>query len=85
MLSELPTDSIWSAAGVGDFQLKMNSMGIICGGGIILGLEDNIWYDRNRTKLATNYQLVKRAVDIANSYGREIAGPKEVREILGIR
>lgn len=82
MLSELPKNSIWSAAGVGDFQLKMNSFGIICGGGIRIGLEDNIWYDRARTKLATNYELVKRAVDIANSYGREIASPKEVREIL---
>jgi 3-keto-5-aminohexanoate cleavage enzyme len=81
-ISELPAESIWSAAGIGDFQLTMNSLGIICGGGVRTGLEDNIWYDSKRTRLATNYDLVKRVVDIAKVHDREIATPREVREIL---
>jgi uncharacterized protein (DUF849 family) len=83
-LNELPAGSVWSAAGIGDFQLRMNSLGIICGGGIRTGLEDNIWYDSKRTRLATNYELVKRVVDIAKVHDREIATPQEVRELLNL-
>jgi len=83
-LNELPAESVWSAAGVGDFQLKMNSLGIICGGNVRTGLEDNIWYDSKRTRLATNYDLVKRVVDIAKVHDREIATPSEAREILNL-
>lgn len=85
MLNELPADSVWSLAGVGDHQASMNSLAIIWGGGVRVGLEDNIWYDQERTKLATNEDLIKRVVNTAKAIGREIATPDEVRKILGLR
>ncbi len=30
----------------------MNTMAVVAGGGVRVGLEDNIWYDEKRTTLA---------------------------------
>jgi 3-keto-5-aminohexanoate cleavage enzyme len=54
MLRDLPPNSFWSMGGVGDSQLMVNSIGIAAGGGAMVGLEDNIWYDTARTRLASN-------------------------------
>lgn len=82
MIRELPEDSIWSVGGVGDSQLKMNAMSLVAGGGIRVGLEDNIWYDEDRTRLATNYELVERILFIAKALGRTPYTHKEAREVL---
>lgn len=82
MINELPEDSIWSVGAVGDSQLRMNSIAIAAGGGVRVGLEDNIWYDAERTKLATNRELVERVVYIARSMGREPLSPREARGLL---
>lgn len=85
MLNELPQDSVWSLAGIGNSQLKMNSLAIVWGGGIRVGLEDNIFYDSARSRLATNEELLQRTVDTAMALGREIATPQEVRNLLNLR
>ena len=79
MINDLPPDSYWSLAGIGVDQLKMNSLSIAIGGGVRVGLEDNIWYDTSRTKLATNSDLIKRIHTIANANGRKIMSPEEFR------
>ncbi|MFT5749507.1 MAG: 3-keto-5-aminohexanoate cleavage enzyme, partial [Ancylomarina sp.] len=72
MMNDLPENSLWSLAGIGDAQLKMNSLSIAIGGGVRVGLEDNIWYDAPRTQLATNVDLLKRIHAIASINGREV-------------
>jgi uncharacterized protein (DUF849 family) len=62
----------------------MNRLGIAMGGGVRIGLEDNIWFDDGRTELATNVRLVERLVAIARAMGREPATPDQVRQRLGI-
>lgn len=79
MINDLPKDSLWSLAGIGNEQLKMNSLSIAFGGGVRVGLEDNIWYDTSRTKLATNSDLLKRIHLIANANGQKIMTSKEFR------
>jgi len=81
MIKELPENSIWSVAGIGDAQLPMNSMAIALGGGVRVGLEDNIWYDKKRTIFATNIQLLRRIHRIAEANEREIMKPAEFREL----
>ena len=85
IISELPENSIWSVAGIGDSQCRMNAISIIDGGGVRVGLEDNIWFDEERAILATNYALVERLVKIATVVGRPIATSQEVRELLKLR
>jgi uncharacterized protein (DUF849 family) len=82
MINELPEGSIWSVGAVGDSQLTMNSIAIAAGGGVRVGLEDNIWYDRERTRLATNRELVERIISIAKAMGREPYNPREARELF---
>ncbi|WP_418603065.1 3-keto-5-aminohexanoate cleavage protein [Hwangdonia sp.] len=79
MVNDLPKDSLWSLAGIGNAQLKMNSLSIAVGGGVRVGIEDNIWYDAARTKLATNADLLKRVHLIANANGRSVMSSKDFR------
>jgi len=83
MIKELPDNSIWSAGGIGNWQLKMNAMAVIEGGGVRIGLEDNIYFDDDRKHLATNKELVERLAGIARVLGKEPYSPKEARNILG--
>ena len=82
MIRDLPPDSYWSLAGIGDFQLMMNSVAIAAGGGVRLGLEDNIWYDLARTRLARNVDLIRRIHRLAEDNERKIMAPKELRKLL---
>lgn len=82
MIKELPDNSIWSAGGIGNWQLKMNAISIMEGGGVRIGLEDNIYFDEERKHLATNCQLIKRIADIAKVLGKEPYSPKEARGVL---
>ncbi|MDP2653356.1 MAG: 3-keto-5-aminohexanoate cleavage protein [Candidatus Omnitrophota bacterium] len=84
MIKELPPDSIWSVGGIGGAQLKMNAIGIIEGGGVRIGLEDNIYLDSERTHLATNSELVRRIIGIAKVMGRVPYSHREARKILGV-
>ena len=84
MIRELPEGSIWSVGGIGDSQLGMNAMSLVAGGGIRVGLEDNIWFDKDRTKLATNRDLIERILVIAEALGKTPYTHKEAREILGV-
>lgn len=79
MINDLLENSFWSLAGIGDEQLKMNSLSLAFGGGVRVGLEDNIWYDIERTKLAKNSDLLKRVHVIANANGRDVMTPKGFR------
>jgi uncharacterized protein (DUF849 family) len=81
----LPSESNWSATGIGRFQTQINVAAILMGGHVRIGIEDSIYYNYPREELATNASLVGRIVRIARELNREIATPKETREILGIQ
>jgi 3-keto-5-aminohexanoate cleavage enzyme len=80
--SGLPDRSVWSVAGVGRHQLKMDALAILEGGHARTGLEDNHWFTKGVP--ATNASLVRRVADLAKTLGREVATPEQAREILEI-
>jgi 3-keto-5-aminohexanoate cleavage enzyme len=84
MIKELPAGSIWSAGGIGNFQLKVNALSIVEGGGVRIGLEDNIYFDEERTRLASNSDLIRRIVDIAKVMGRTPYSQRDARKVLGL-
>lgn len=84
MIRDLPQNSFWSLAGIGDYQCMMNSVAIAMGGGVRVGIEDNIWYDQKRTRLAKNADLVRRIHQMAEANGREFMPASELREKLGM-
>jgi len=85
MIRDLPQNSYWSMAGIGDAQLMINSLSIAIGGGVRVGLEDNIWYDTSRTRLANNNDLIKRIHIIAEANEREVMKPEEFRQMLNLQ
>jgi 3-keto-5-aminohexanoate cleavage enzyme len=85
IVSELPEDSVFCVAGIGNAQADMNALGIVMGHGARVGLEDNVWYDTGRTSLATNSMLVERAISVATTLGREVATPSDVRKLLKLQ
>lgn len=85
LIHDLPQNSFWSFAGIGNTQLKMNSLAIAAGGGVRVGLEDNIWFDKERTRLATNSDLLIRVHKLAEANSRNIMAPAELRKLLRLK
>jgi 3-oxoadipate:acetyl-CoA acetyltransferase len=84
MIQDLPERSLWSAAGIGLFQLPMNTLALAMGGHCRVGLEDNIYHDFGRTRLATNLGLLNRLATLAETFGRSLATPLRARALLGL-
>jgi len=83
LINELPPQSMFSTIGVGPFQLPMNTLSIMMGGHVRVGMEDNLYYKRGR-KVKDNAEQVARIVRIAKELNRDIATPEQAREMLGI-
>jgi 3-keto-5-aminohexanoate cleavage enzyme len=81
-VERLPEGALWSGAGLGDFQLTAQALSVAAGGGVRVGLEDGIWYDRARTRLATNPMLVERVHRLLDVHQRSAMAPDELRAHL---
>lgn len=84
LVDNIPEGSTWNISGIGSSQVQMVAMAIAMGGHVRTGLEDVLKFDKEGKINATNEMLVQRVANIANAIGREIASPKEAREILSI-
>ena len=84
LYEHLPENATWSIIGTGKGHLPMAMMSLILGGHIRVGMEDNIYYQTG-VLAKSNAEFVKRIVRIAKEYGREVATPREAREILRLR
>ena len=80
MRNNIPDDWTFSAFSIGRNQLKYLSLAAMAGGNVRVGLEDNIYLSRG--VLATNGQLVERAVSILEAQNYNILSPAQVRENL---
>jgi uncharacterized protein (DUF849 family) len=79
----IPEGAQWCAFGIGASHLPIMYTTLALGGHIRVGLEDNLYYERG--VLATNPQLVERAVRAIEGFGNDVATPDEAREILGLK
>lgn len=84
LIATLPSDTLWAAGGAGYAQYRVNLLSIALGGHVRVGLEDNLWMDMGREKLATNQTLVARVARLAGEIGRPVATPQQTRELLGL-
>jgi uncharacterized protein (DUF849 family) len=83
MVGGLPAGCVFSAFSIGRMQLPYVAMAALAGGNVRVGLEDNIYLSRG--ELATNRELVERAVTILEAMNARVLGPDEVRAKLGLR
>jgi 3-keto-5-aminohexanoate cleavage enzyme len=84
ILEFLPEDAIFNITPVGAAQLPLTTMGMIYGGCVRVGMEDNIYF-RKGELVKSNAQFVARAVRIARELNKEPATPDEARKILGLK
>ena len=82
MRNLLPENAMWSGFGISRMQMPMAAQMVILGGNVRVGLEDNLYLSRG--VLASNGQLVERAVDIVENLGARVMSPAETREKLGL-
>lgn len=81
---ELSENSLWSAFGIGKYQMPFVAQTSILGGHVRVGLEDNIYIKKGQLA-KSNAELVKNAVTIINAIGGSVASFKETKNILGIK
>lgn len=82
MVNNVPKNWTWSAFSLGRNQMAYVAAAVLAGGNVRVGLEDNLWLDKG--VLATNAQLVDRAVTIIENMGARVLKPAEVRTKLGL-
>jgi uncharacterized protein (DUF849 family) len=82
-VNRLPRNAIFSTFSIGRMQLPFVALAVLVGGNVRVGFEDNIYLSRGR--LATNGELVERAVAILEGMNVRVLGPMEVRDKLRLR
>ena len=80
MVNNVPADWVYSAFSIGRHQMAYVAAAVLSGANVRVGLEDNLWLERGR--LATNAELVTRAVTIIEAMGVQLMTPEEVRTEL---
>ncbi|MBB5041015.1 3-keto-5-aminohexanoate cleavage protein [Shinella fusca] len=80
MVNNVPSNWTFSAFSIGRNAMAYPAAAVLAGGNVRVGLEDNLYVAKGH--LATNAQLVEKAVTIIESMGARIIGPAEVREKL---
>jgi uncharacterized protein (DUF849 family) len=83
LANQVPDGAVWSAFSIGRMQLPYVAMAALAGGNVRVGLEDNIYLEKG--VLASNAQLVERAVTILQGMNVKLLGPQEVREKLKLQ
>ncbi len=80
MVNNVPGSWTFSAFSIGRRQLEYVALAAIAGGNVRVGLEDNLYLGRGR--LASNADLVERAVRILDDLNFGVMDPTEVRSEL---
>jgi len=83
IVNRLPPGAIFSTFSIGRMQIPFVAMAALAGGNVRVGLEDNLYLSRGR--LASNGELVERAVHILEGMNARVLGPGEVREKLRLK
>jgi uncharacterized protein (DUF849 family) len=83
MVNALPPGTIFSGFSISRMQLPFVAMAVLAGGNVRVGLEDNIYLSKGA--LASNGQLVERAVKILEAMNVRIIGPEAARQRLKLK
>ena len=79
----LPPGAHWGAFGISRSEFPMVAQAAILGGNVRVGLEDNLYLEAGR--LATNAELVEKALKILTLLDIAAMTPAEARSALGLK
>ncbi|HEX3012313.1 MAG TPA: 3-keto-5-aminohexanoate cleavage protein [Syntrophomonadaceae bacterium] len=74
----------WSVIGAGRQQFPMCTMGLLLGGNVRVGMEDNLYVAKN-VLAKNNAELVAKIARIMGEFDLQPATPDEAREILSLK
>lgn len=77
-------DYIFSVLAVGRHELNLGTVGVVMGGSVRVGLEDNLYLTKGELA-KSNADLVAKIRRIITELSFDIAGPDEARQILGLK
>ena len=83
MVDLLPAGANWTGFGIGRMQMRVAAQAVLLGGHVRVGLEDNLYLEPG--VLASNGQLVERAVKIVEALGARVLAPAEARARFGLK
>jgi 3-keto-5-aminohexanoate cleavage enzyme len=85
MIEKLPADQIvhFTTMAIASHQLHGTVYGMLKGGHVRVGMEDNIYYTKGELA-KSNAQLVERMTRIIRELDMDVATPEEARSILGL-
>jgi uncharacterized protein (DUF849 family) len=83
MRAMLPHNATWAAFGISQHEMPMAALAVLLGGNVRVGLEDNLYLERG--VLATNEQLVEKAVRIVRDLGAQVLTPAQTRQKLALQ
>lgn len=83
LVHQLPPRAVYSAFSIGRMQLPYTALAPLVGANVRVGLEDNLYLSCGR--LATNAELVQRAVEILERIGVRVMGADEARQKLALK
>ncbi|MEZ5773299.1 MAG: 3-keto-5-aminohexanoate cleavage protein [Hyphomicrobiaceae bacterium] len=83
MVNTMPAGAVWSSFAISRMQMPWVAQSVLAGGNVRIGLEDNIYLSKG--VLASNGQLVDRAVTILSAMNVNILKPADVRKKLKLQ
>jgi 3-keto-5-aminohexanoate cleavage enzyme len=83
MARQIPRECPWSVCSVGATEYPMVAMGLVMGGNVRVGFEDNIYLSPG-VPAKSNAEMVEKVARMARDLGREVATAAEARVQLGL-
>ena len=71
----------WQVIGIGHYQIPLGIMGVLLGGNLRVGFEDNIYLSKG-VLAKSNAELIEKVGRIIRELGHEVASVEEARQIL---
>ena len=84
MTNAMPAGTTIAFGGIGRCQRAVATTAIAAGLGVRIGIEDNIFADHARTRLATNLSMVEQVHHLAELHERPIMSPQQFRDAFGM-
>lgn len=81
----LPNETIWGLGGMGTSQISVSALAAITAPAVRVGLEDNLWIDRRRSRYASNQEMVERIHQLAAQADRSVMQPLDLRSLLNLQ
>lgn len=77
-LADIPKGDYIGLGGIGVFQQATAEWSVRNSVGVRIGLEGNIWWNKEKSELATNIQLIKYVHSLIEKAGKQFMTPKEL-------